>query len=138
MRFILLFLLAVGLSTSALADQPDWRTEVLSDGVIFVADGTQGATTVSLAGPDLLGTRIKFGAGSDPFIDINNVNGLVLQDGLYKYELVSSPRQAADAAGVDRNAFSGLSNRKISPYSGSFRVINGVVVDPYLEEATDK
>jgi len=127
--------MALALSMSAYAKQPEMRTEVLEDGVLFISDGNIGNSTVVLRGPGQYVTTLRFDAGTDPFIDARFVNGKPLADGLYKYELVSSPRKMAFAPADKRNEFSGITDPKNSPVSGSFRVVHGVVVDPYLEES---
>jgi hypothetical protein len=136
---MLLVLLALGISTSTLASQSDMRTEVLEDGVLFITNGSNGASTLTLRGPGDYNARMNFAAGRNAFVDIANVNGKALSDGFYKYEIVFSPRQAARlASGADRNAFSGVTAAKSSPVSGNFRIVDGLVVDPYLEETKGK
>jgi hypothetical protein len=142
MKACVSFLLTLGLSLTAEA-RPPFEPEVLADGILFWPSAAAGVSTVSLKGPGKLISRMDFAAGEVPFVDIHFVNGKPLPDGLYKYEIVAAPvagpNLTASGKGkgrgnVDRNAFTGMTDPKVSPVSGTFRVVDGEVVDPYLDE----
>ncbi len=146
MRSIILFLAALWICAPALAAQPAFTPAVLEDVVLFESNQQLGQSSISLKGPGTFMTKLNFEAGAMPFIDINYVNGAALADGLYKYEITTAPvarwSLTAGSRGSgktpsysgDRNAFSGMTDPKNSPVSGTFRVVNGITVDPNLKE----
>ena len=150
MRSIILFLAALWICAPALAAQPVVTPVVLEDVVLFESSQQLGQSTISLRGPGTFMTKLDFEAGAMPYIDINYVNGAALADGLYKYQITTAPvarwSLTAGSRGSgktpsysgDRNAFSGMTDPKISHVSGTFRIVDGITVDPNLQEGLER
>ena len=141
MRTYGLILLLIFISLPAMAKDDSMQAIHAVDGVMFESLKGHGASAVSLRGPGGYVANLNFEAGQSPFIDVLNVNGMALADGLYKFEVFTSPLAREGLAGfggksvsIDRNAFSGITDPKKSPMSGSFRVMNGEILDPELAE----
>lgn len=109
----------------------------------FVAVDRLDATrnlNVVLAGPEGYRKEMRQTADEAAFIETRDVDGTTLPDGLYHFEAWTEPQKlvtrspddprAGRDAGLERTA------RVFSDtVSGSFRVVDGVIVDPSLEEA---
>ena len=110
---------------------------VLHDGVYFEADEFSGGMSLRVKGPDQFIWNGTVDKGESMFLDATNLNDKALPDGLYKYELVMTPAVLVNRGTMsvaEQNAFRSANAVKRSPISGSFRVVNGAILDPYEEE----
>ncbi len=143
MRTYGLILLLMMVSLPLLAKNDLMNPVLMEDGVFFESFESHGASTLSLRGPGTFQTKMNFAQGESPFIDITNVGGKGLADGLYKYEIAIAPATIQRGGlesnqsirlSSDRNAFNGMTDPKKSPISGTFRIQDGALVDSSLAE----
>lgn len=114
------------------------QKSIVQDGVVFESNTKDSAMTLRLVGPEGFSSHLKIPVGEMAFVDINNMDGEMLVDGLYTYELKAMPNftisREESAKMSDRNSLKNTSSVAVSPVSGVFRVLNGQVVDDQLEE----
>ncbi len=111
------------------------------DGVLFEVKGSDVDLQLNVSGPGNTVFTQRHAYANSVFLDIKKADGKALTDGLYKYEArpipaVTMSRQ--ESSGMqDRNVLHGKTDAKMSPVSGTFRIVNGSVVDPDLDEFGD-
>lgn len=141
LRFTTLFLMLL-LATSVSAKSPvnniEIRAVTVEDGVTIETIENNQAFSLNLSGPAGLNYSKSYRQAETAFIDINNVDGKPLADGLYKYEIKALPAtrisREESSTMPDRNDLKWKSSTKASPVNGNFRVVNGWVVDDQIEE----
>ena len=123
------------------------NTVVTSDLVTLTPVGEFARFDLTLTGPGDLFYRETFAGTSVPFIATLDVDGNLLPDGQYVYELRAAPiissalRQAMSEArnGDDAGAVRALKNSGILPrgftHSGTFRIVDGAIVLPQERES---
>lgn len=116
----------------------DIQVNRFTDFVAFELNSDAFNMNVSIAGPDNYSFAREYQGSETAFFDLTDASGGAMADGLYKYEIKPVPvrrfSRAESSAMPDRNTLYGKSAAKVSPVSGSFRVVNGQVVDAGLFE----
>jgi len=123
--------------TPMLAGEQTILPLVMNDGVYFDAGDFSGGMNLRVKGPGDFYWNGNADRGESMFLDATNLKGKALPDGLYKYELVMTPAVLVNRGTMsvaEQNAFRSANAVKRSPISGSFRVVNGAILDPYEEE----
>lgn len=112
-----------------------------SDGVLLLAEDTDMGLQVSIAGPDKSVTTRTFAAYDPAFIFVSDTNKQPLSDGLYQYEVWPLPSHTytveESSAMPDRNTVNFYKGPSVSPVNGSFRVMQGMIVDSVLRETNE-
>ena len=108
------------------------------DGILFDVKGGDVDLQVDVSGPGKAMYSKHYAYAESVFFNINDASGVALPDGLYKYEArplpaVSISREESSRM-KDRNVLQGKTDAKLSPVSGSFRIVNGGVIDPHYDE----
>ena len=146
MKALFLFLAVLLASTCLYAKgvNNDFKvnTTNYADGILLEADNRDICLQLTIAGPGNSRHTQKYASAESVFIDINDANGQPLADGLYKYEAwpvpaVSYSREESSRM-PDRNSLENTTGPDVSPVSGSFRIVNGVIDDPELIEYNDR
>ena len=114
------------------------QVELFADFVAIELNNDAFNMNVSIAGPDDYNFTKEYRGSETAFFDLTDARGDAMADGLYKYEIKPVPvkrfSRAESSAMPDRNTLHGKSAAKVSPVSGSFRVVDGQVVDAGLFE----
>lgn len=140
-RPLTVLLLAAG-SLCAHADASDQGIiiETYADFVAVDRVDTSSNLRMVVTGPAGYRQTLDHGADEIAYIETRSAEGVALADGLYTYEVWTEPKtlltRATDDPRAGRDA--GLKTKaRITGgrTSGSFRVVNGVIVDPNLKEA---
>ena len=109
------------------------------DGVLFESTDSSAQYQLTVSGA---GYQKSLTTNGYHFLDATSDDGGPLQDGLYKYEVREIPKltisREESSKLADRNVLNGKTGPKASAVSGSFRVLNGQVVDATLQEDTAK
>jgi hypothetical protein len=137
MRSIPFFLAILMASTSLFAKDADRAFAVEAttypDGVLLQSEDSDVGLQVSIAGPDGAVVSMSFAAFDPAFIFASDTMGQPISDGLYKYEVWPIPAKTytreESAAMPDRNDIELKNGPSVSAVSGSFRVLNGQIVD---------
>jgi len=142
MYYIILILGTVLALPAALANETYDRFKVNSitypDGVFLENSWVDMGMRVTIAGPGNFRFTQKYSAFEPAFIDINNTDERILTDGLYRYE-VRPVARVLHGQNLSREDY-GHDNKmqrsspRFSPVNGSFRIIDGSVVDSGLPE----
>lgn len=134
----LILLLAASVSAKNPVNEIKIQAVTVEDGVMIKAVENNQAFSLNLSGPAGLNFSKSYRQAETAFIDINDVDGQPLADGLYKYEIKALPAirisREESSTMPDRNDLKRKSSTKASPVNGSFRVVNGWVVDDQIEE----
>lgn len=90
-----------------------------------------------VVGPEGYRHQQRYASDQTAFLDTQDASGNRLADGLYKWEAWATPKKRIDreqsAAMPDRNELpSSPGGERVS---GTFRVVDGMIVDPDLPEA---
>ena len=119
-------------------DGPDIQASTYSDGMQFDVSRSDVDLQLTVAGPDGSRYSERFAYAESAFFSIDNRKDGALPDGLYKYEARAIPAitisREESSKMADRNVLRERADTKNSYVSGNFRVVNGLVVDPDLEE----
>lgn len=142
MKRILVFLTILMIATVAYAkgagNNATIQASAHPDGILFDVRGGDVDLQLNVSGPgDVVFTQ-RHAYAESIFLDIKNVDGKRLADGLYKYEARPMPAvmisREESSKMLDRNVLYGKTDAKISAFSGTFRIVNGSVVDPDYDE----
>jgi hypothetical protein len=143
MNLILIFLVTLVVATGANAKGADkGRASIQAsqhpDGLLFDVKGGDVDLQLDISGPGKAMYSKHYAYAESVFFNINNASGVALPDGLYKYEARPVPAvtisRAESSRMKDRNVLHGKTDAKLSPVSGTFRIVNGGVVDPHYDE----
>jgi hypothetical protein len=115
------------------------QVETFADFVAFQMNNSAFDMNVKVSGPSDYTLSADYPGSQVAYLDLLGENGDALADGLYKYEIKPVPvkriSREASSAMPDRNTLQGRSAPKVSPVSGTFRILDGQVVDPDRVEA---
>jgi len=123
--------------TSVMAGEHPILPLVLNDGVYFDAGDFSGRMSMSVKGPENFYWKGSGERGESMFLDAANLNGAALADGLYVYEMDFIPAVLVNRSNMsvaEQDAHARSFKNIPSPISGSFRVVNGAIVEPFEEE----
>lgn len=143
MNHILISLVALVVATGANAKGADkGGTSIQAfqqpDGIVFDVKGGDVDMQLDVSGPGQVAFSRRYAYADSVFFNITNARGVALPDGLYKYEARPLPAltisREESSRMVDRNTIYGKTDPKVSPVSGTFRIVNGGVVDSGLDE----
>lgn len=121
---------------------PELQVQTYSDFVVFDSLDDTVDLQVNVSGPD--GFRLtERRSGAEPaVVDLLDKSGNRLADGLYKYEVYAVPRvtipREISSAMPDRNEVREQIGPGPSPLSGSFRVLDGEIMDGLEVEAGEE
>lgn len=136
--FLFLILLSANLFAKGVDGQFTVNTTTYEDGVLILSDNHETGFQVKFSGPGNFSVIQISSQGDSVFLDINNTDGQTLADGLYQYKVMPTPARTftlAESSNMpDRNDIKPKSVAVVHPVYGSFRVINGEVVDADLQE----
>lgn len=136
--FVIILLFATSVYSQGVRNAVAIQATTYADGVLFEANDNATDFTLNVSGSANSAFAKKYSSSGPIFININSEDGGPLPDGLYKYEAQVVPAFAISREEssklLDRNVLVGKSDPKSSPVSGSFRVLDGMVVDPLFEE----
>jgi len=94
---------------------------------------------LNVSGPKGFSLSQKYAANELAYIDVVDARGSRLADGLYKYEIRPVPTvmitREESSAMPDRNELYHKAQIEVSPVSGSFRVLDGRIVDDLAVES---
>jgi hypothetical protein len=103
------------------------------DGILLESNRVDYDLELMIAGPDGIISRSRHGSRNPVFLAIDSFEHGQMTDGLYKYEIVPLPlislTREAGADGQDP-AVVGRLAPKTSRINGSFRIVDGAIVDP--------
>ena len=143
MNHILVFLIVLMVAAAANANGVDKSGASIQasqhpDGILFDVRGGDVDLQLNVSGPGKAVFSERYAYAESVFFNINDASGVALPDGLYKYEARPIPAvtisREESSRMPDRNVFYGKTDAKMSPVSGTFRIVNGGVVDPNLDE----
>ena len=143
MNHILISLVALVVATGANAKGADKggtsiQASQQPDGILFDVKGGDVDLQLNVSGPGTAFYSRHYAYAESVFFNINDASGAALPDGLYKYEARPIPAvtisREESSRMKDRNVLYGKSAAKISPVSGTFRIVNGGVIDPNYDE----
>lgn len=132
-QFVLFTLIFAALST--IAKDLDAKFETTKEADLIVLQPMQDASayTLKVRGADTFFTQ-EFAGSESIIIELNEPNGTPLDDGLYLYEIVTTPRltdldrASAKTMSADERFRVGQTLTQGSPFTGSFRVLNGEIL----------
>jgi hypothetical protein len=114
----------------------DIQVQLFSNFVAFELNNDTFDMNVNIAGPADYFFSQTYPGTKTGYHDLANADSMA--DGLYKYEVKPVPvrqiSQRVSSAMPDRNTLYGRSAPKVSPVSGTFRVLNGQIFDAQLPE----
>ncbi len=137
--FLATLVLATGVNAKS-ADKGGASIEVFqqADGMLFNVRGGDTDLQLDISGPGKAMYSKHYSYAESVFFNVNDASGVKLPDGLYKYEARPMPAvrisRAESSSMTDRNVLYGKTDAKLSPVSGTFRIVNGGVVDPNINE----
>lgn len=143
MNHILIFMAALLLATGAHAkgadkDGASIQASQHPDGLLFDVKGGDVDMQLTVSGPGKASYSKHYAYAESVFFNINDASGVALPDGLYKYEARPLPAvsitRAESSRMKDRNTLYGKTDPKLSPVSGTFRIVDGGVIDPHYDE----
>ena len=143
MKQVLIVLSMLCMATGAFAKgAPDNNVDIeampYSDGILFDVKAADSDLELSISGPGKMATSKRYTQAKSIFLETVQANGKSMPDGLYKYEARIVPTyvisREESSKMVDRNVLYGKTDAKSNPLSGTFRVVNGSIVDPELDE----
>jgi hypothetical protein len=142
MKLIPLLLVVLMASTNLFAKDADrpFAVEATNypDGVLLQSENSDVGLQVSIAGPDGNVVSMSFAAFDPAFIFASDTSGQPIADGLYNYEVRPVPSKTytreESSAMPDRNSVNFYKGPSVSPVNGSFRVVQGRIVDSELIE----
>lgn len=144
MKHIFLFLIIFLTSTCLCAKEIDIDFKVnvntYADGILLEIENHDSDFQLTVAGPGNSRYTRRYSSDEPVFLDINNTNGEQLEDGFYKYEAMPLPAftisREESSKMPDRNSLKNTTGPKVSAVTGSFRIVNGMIIDPELVEYT--
>lgn len=136
--FLAILSLAASVHSKGVGNGAEIQATTYADGVLFEVGGSNSDFTLNVFGPDNVIIERTYSSAEPVFVSITEGDAGSLPDGLYKYEARPIPaftisRQESSRL-ADRNTLIGKSDPKTSPVSGSFRIKNGIVADPNIQE----
>lgn len=133
-------IVAIAFATTSFAESKgsgDLQAITYNDGVLIESIDESASYQIKVSGVGNSTYFRSITATGYLFLDASDENG-PLADGLYKYEARPIPSftisREESSKLRDRNILVGKSVAKTSPLTGSFRVLNGEVVDSMLKE----
>jgi hypothetical protein len=116
----------------------DIQATSYSDGILFDVNVKDADLEVNISGPGNLAQTKRYAYAESVFVEAAESNGKSIPDGLYKYEAraipaVSISREESSAM-PGRNELHGKTDAKMNPFSGTFRILNGSMVDSEYDE----
>ena len=146
MKHVLIFLTILLVASGAYAKGANGKGANIqatahSDGILFDVKVNDADLELSVSGPGKSAQSKRYAYAESVFFNITDAKGKALPDGLYKYEAravpaVSISREESSKM-QDRNVLHGKTDAKMNAVSGTFRIVNGSVVDPQLDEYGD-
>ena len=116
----------------------DIEATSFSDGILFDVKVRDADLELSISGPGNMATSKRYAYADSAFYQTTNGKGRSLPDGLYKYEARAVPAvrvsREESSRMEGRNDLHGKTDAKMNPVSGTFRIVNGSVVDPNRDE----
>jgi len=129
---------AASVNSKGVGNDVALQATTYADGVLFESGNAGLEYTLKVSGPANVTIERQTKFSEPSFISIRNEEEGPLPDGLYKYEARVIPAftisREESSKLRDRNVLNGKTEPKLSPVSGNFRIVNGVVLDPDLEE----
>ena len=120
----------------------DVQVQLFSDFVAFELDNDAFNMNVTISGPHDYSFTREYSGSETAYLDLAREGGGVMADGLYKYEIKPVPvrrfSRAESSAMPDRNTLYVKSAVKVSPVSGSFRIVDGQVVNAGISEGGEE
>lgn len=136
--FLAIMLIATSAWSKGVGNDTSIQASTHPGGILFELKGGDADLQLSVSGPGNIAYARRYVAADSVFLDITNANGKALGDGLYKYEARPIPAitiSREESSGMmDRNVLYGKTDAKISPVSGTFRIVHGAVIDPSVNE----
>ena len=119
-------------------DRPDIQASTYSDGMQFDVSRGDADLQLEVYGPGGKTYSERYANAESVFFSTNSRKDGSLPDGLYKYEAKSIPAvtisREESSKMADRNMLREKTDTKNSYVSGTFRIVDGLVVDPDLDE----
>ena len=142
MNRVSIALVALTFATISFADtQTGIQAITYSDGVLFESSDNSTNYQLNVFGAGNSTYQRSYETSGYLFLDTSTGEDGPLADGLYKYKARPIPAltisRAESSNMEDRNSLSRKSAPAVSAISGSFRILNGQVVDSMLEENHD-
>lgn len=138
MKHVLVFLSVLLVATGAYAKDANIQAVTYSDGILFDVRAGDSDLELSISGPGNLVKSKRYTHAESVFFEPALSNGKSWPDGLYKYEARAVPAlsisREESSAMSGRNELVGKTDAKMNPFSGTFRILNGSVVDSEYEE----
>lgn len=143
MKHVLVLMSVLLVATGAYArdaakEAADIQATSFSDGILFDVNVEDADLEVNISGPGNLAQTKRYAYAESVFVEAAESNGKSMPDGLYKYEARAVPAitisREESSAMLGRNELDGKTDAKMNPVSGTFRIVNGSVVDSDYEE----
>ena len=138
--FLVIFLTSTCLSAMDIDSGFEVTINTYADGILLEMDNRDSDLQLTVAGPGDFRFTQRYSSANPVFLDINNANGERLEDGFYKYEAMPLPAftisREESSKMPDRNSLINTTGPKVSAVTGSFRIVNGMIIDPELVEYT--
>jgi hypothetical protein len=139
MKHVLVLISVLLVATGAYAKETaDIQTTSYSDGIVFDVNVEGADLVVNISGPGNLAQTKRYAYAESVFVGATVSNGKSMPDGLYKYEARAIPAatisREESSAMSGRNELHGKTDAKMNPFSGTFRILNGSVVDSEYKE----
>jgi hypothetical protein len=135
---LLVTLVSTNLNAKAVTDNFSVDATTYSDGILLIANDSYNGLQLTIGGPGNKIFKQSYPPSDAAFLDINDIAGQKLPDGLYKYEIYPIPAvtytREESSRMPGRNDVDFGSGPTVSPVSGSFRVVNGEIADSELQE----
>ena len=143
MKQLLMFLIVLLVATGAYAKgtakrDADIQATTHSDGILFEVNVSDSDLELSISGPGNLAQSKHYAYAESVFFQAAKPNGKPMPDGLYKYEARAVPAvkisREESSRMPDRNVFYGKTDAQVNSVSGTFRILNGSLVDSSYDE----
>lgn len=138
LMFTAILLFAVNVYAKGADNTASIQATTYADGVLIEAKNSGTDIHLNVSGPANTYFEKRQSSSGAIFIDVNRETEAPLPDGLYKYEAQAIPAftisREESSQLSDRNVLRGKTDPKASPVSGNFRILNGMVVDPDINE----
>jgi hypothetical protein len=134
---MLALLLSVAAHSKDVTGPATIQSSTFADGILLQANDPSVNLELTILGPGKERTTRKI-MSSSVFMDTQSFDGQLLADGYYKWEAWPTPAvtysREESSAMPDRNSLDREKAPKVSAFSGSFRIVDGLIVDPDLVE----
>jgi len=141
-RIAAVMIMSLAGNVQAQDESAEIQVQLFSDFVAFELNNDAFNMNVTIAGPGDYSLTKEYIGSETAYLDLAGEAGGAMADGLYKYEIKPVPvrrfSRAESSAMPDRNALHGKSAAKVSPVSGSFRIVDGQVVNAGISEGGEE